>query len=192
MKISGSGPFAGCAPHPLQVPALIIDLDGTPTYPKPGILGRLFKEFGARDREVRSPQEPFVGPPEEERGVELPPGGSDGNRAALAHDHRTGCNRDDWQSTSVSVGNTVVAHPNVPIGISTLFRTSKKQRDASRIAASVQFCTRSLSLGWTTLIAPLMEYPSQQMSSYAFGTIPFRKGVHPEECEMTPDNWGGV
>jgi phosphoglycolate phosphatase len=89
---------------PLELPALIFDLDGTLTDSKPGIVGCLRKVLDARNLGDQGPLERFVGPPVEEWTVELLPDATDEARTQLVLDYRACYDREGWQNNSVFPG----------------------------------------------------------------------------------------
>jgi phosphoglycolate phosphatase len=131
VEISGSGLFASSMSS--QLPALILDLDGTLTDSKPGILGCLRKVIDARHLGDQGPLDHFVGPPVEEWAVELLPAGSDEDRAALARDYRFCYDREGWKNNSVFAGVREMLIQLRQQGFPLYVCTSKQQHFAVRI-----------------------------------------------------------
>lgn len=113
--------------------ALIFDLDGTLTDSKPGILGCLQKVLDSRRLDGRGPLDRFIGPPVEEWTVELLPGGSREDHAALAREYRACYDCEGWMNNAVFAGVEEVLmqlHKRVP---NLFVCTSKQQHAAIRI-----------------------------------------------------------
>jgi phosphoglycolate phosphatase len=118
---------------PLQLPALIFDLDGTLTDSKPGIVGCLRKVLDARNMGDQGPLDRFVGPPVEEWTAELLPNGTEDDRAALVRDYRACYDSEGWNNNSVFAGVREMLAQLHLFGFSLFVCTSKQQRAAVRI-----------------------------------------------------------
>jgi phosphoglycolate phosphatase len=118
---------------PLQLPALIFDLDGTLTDSKPGIVGCLRKVLDAWKIDEPGPLDRFVGPPVEEWTLELLPGGSEEARVKLARDYRGCYDHEGWKNNSVYAGVREMLTELRGEGFPLFVCTSKQQHFAVRI-----------------------------------------------------------
>jgi phosphoglycolate phosphatase len=118
---------------PVELPALIFDLDGTLTDSKPGIVGCLREVLVARKLDWREPLDRFVGPPVEEWTVELMPAGSDEDRVALAGEYRACYDRVGWKNNSVFAGVREMLTGLYKQGFRLFVCTSKQQHFAIRV-----------------------------------------------------------
>ena len=118
---------------PVELAALIFDLDGTLTDSKPGIVGCLREVLVARELDWREPLDRFVGPPVEEWTVELMPTGGDEDRAALAREYRACYDRVGWKNNSVFAGVREMLAGLHEQGFRLYVCTSKQQHFAVRI-----------------------------------------------------------
>jgi phosphoglycolate phosphatase len=118
---------------PVELPALIFDLDGTLTDSKPGIVGCLREVLVARELDWREPLDRFVGPPVEEWTVELMPTGGDEDRAALAREYRACYDRVGWKNNSVFAGVREMLAGLHEQGFRLYVCTSKQQHFAIRV-----------------------------------------------------------
>jgi len=115
------------------LPALILDLDGTLTDSKPGILGCLRKVLDERGLDVKDPLDRFIGPPVEEWVIDLLPQGTEEERIALARDYRGCYDREGWSNNSVFAGVREMLSELSGCGFSLYVCTSKQQHFAVRI-----------------------------------------------------------
>ena len=118
---------------PLELPALIFDLDGTLTDSKPGILGCLQQVIDARGLGDCGPLDRFIGPPVEEWVTDLMPGATAEQHTAMARDYRACYDREGWRNNSVYPGIREMLVELRAQGFPLYVCTSKQQHFALRI-----------------------------------------------------------
>lgn len=138
-----------------MLPALIFDLDGTLTDSKPGILGCLQKVIDARGLGDQGDLGRFIGPPVEQWVIELLPGGSEEQQAALASDYRACYDREGWSNNSVFPGVRSMLAELQQQGFPLYVCTSKVQHFALRILDAFE-----LSGFFTAIYGDKAEYTS--------------------------------
>jgi len=140
---------------PVELAALIFDLDGTLTDSKPGIVGCLREVLVARELDWREPLDRFVGPPVEEWTVELMPTGGDEDRAALAREYRACYDRVGWKNNSVFAGVREMLAGLHEQGFRLYVCTSKQQHFAIRVLDLFE-----LTGLFTAIYGDKAEYPN--------------------------------
>ena len=166
---------------PIQLPALIFDLDGTLTDSMPGIVGCLRKVLDARGMGDQGPLERFAGPPVEEWTTELLPNGSDEDRAALASDYRLCYDHEGWQNNSVFAGVREMLADLQQKGFPLYVCTSKQQHFAERILDRFELSGR-----FTAIYGDRAEYESHSKVDL-LGKLLREQSLSPDRTWMIGD-----
>jgi phosphoglycolate phosphatase len=131
---------------PLELPALIFDLDGTLTDSKPGILGCLQQVIDARGLGDCGPLDRFIGPPVEEWVTDLMPGATAEQHTAMARDYRACYDREGWRNNSVYPGIREMLVELRAQGFPLYVCTSKHEHFAVRILEAFELAEMFLAI----------------------------------------------